>query len=372
MHICSPNPYSIYRYLLIFFILDFLYVSVLLGQGRLELLNADISRGVLENGELLRILEGNVHARQDTIELFCDLVTYYQSQKKAILEKNVKIVRGKGTLTAETVTYFEEQKLAIAKDNVHVWQPGQELFTDYLEYYYESDYTIARQGVKIKDANERVTVTAEEGEYNPSKNLTFVEKNAHLSRVDSTGKDTLHIFARRMEYLFGENPRAVAIDSVRIVRENLQAACDSAVYEVDEETAFLEIGPQAIQENNKMTGLQMQMKFENLDLREIRVRGEANVVNVLDSISSKQNELAGREIIMYINNRQLDELWAISNARSFYHLIEKDEEKGFNSVSADTIKLFFVEGTLDSIDVKGGSQGTFYPPDYRGKIESDF
>jgi lipopolysaccharide export system protein LptA len=369
MHICPPNLYSISKYLLIFFLLTSFDVSLLFGQGRLELLNADVSRGVLENGELLRILEGNVHARQDTIELFCDLVTYYQSQKKAILEKNVKIVRGKGTLTAATVTYFEDEKLAIAKDNVHVWHPGQELFTDYLEYYYESDYTIARQGVEIRDSKERVTVTAEEGEYNPSKNLTFVEKNAHLFRVDSSGTDTLHIFARRMEYIFGENPRAIAKDSVRIIRENLNAACDSAVYKVDEEIAFLEIHPRAIQENNKMTGLQMQMKFENLDLREIRVRGDANVINVLDSTSSKQNELAGKEIIMYINNRQLDELWAISNARSFYHIIEKDKEKGFNSVSADTIKLFFVKGTLDSIDVKGGSRGTFYPPDYQGKIE---
>ena len=44
--------------------------------GRLELIHANVSRGVVENGIALRVLEGNVHARQDTLELFCDRAVY--------------------------------------------------------------------------------------------------------------------------------------------------------------------------------------------------------------------------------------------------------------------------------------------------------
>ena len=71
---------------------------------------------------------------------------------------------------------------------------------------------------------------------------------------------------------------------------------------------------------------------------------------------------------MYIEDRQLSEIHAISNARSYYHLKENEESKGINVASADTIKAFIVKNELDSIAVIGGAQGTYYPQDYKGKI----
>ena len=59
---------------------------------------------------------------------------------------------------------------------------------------------------------------------------------------------------------------------------------------------------------------------------------------------------------------------AISNARSFYYLKEREEDRGINVASADTIKAFLVADELDSIAVIGGAQGTYYPEDYKGKI----
>jgi lipopolysaccharide export system protein LptA len=358
-----PKPY------ILFLLLLPLLAS---GQSRLELLNADISRGVTSDGVFYRILEGNVHARQDTIELFCDKATYIESLRKVILENNVKIIKGRDTLTASRVTYFEEIKMGIAEDTVHVWRAGQDLFTNYLEYSYQTDYAKARKGVKLRDEENRVTITALEGEYLPELKQSYVQKKAHLIQLDSTGLDTLHIFARRMEYFSDENPRATAIDSVKIIKENLIATCDSAIYAINENRVFMELNPHAKQENSEMTGAQMEMVLKENEIEQILVRGRANVNSLIDSTSGKHNELAGKEIIMYISSRKLEELWAISNASSKYYFIEKNENKGLNTATADTIRAFFSKGQLDSIDVKGGSQGIFYPSDYKGKIEDNF
>ena len=357
----------------ILFLITFIFLSIqIFAQSRLELIHADFSRGVVRDNVPMRILEGHVHARQDTLELFCDQATWIESQHLLILENNVKLSRGGDTLTAKKITYYEDQRIAIAEHNVHLWRTGQDLFTEYLKYYYKTDQSFAKKGVKLFDKENRVTITARTGKYLPEQNRTYVQQKSHLVRLDSADTDTLHIYAHRMEYFFEPEKKAIAIDSVRIVRENLTAECDSAVYKVDEEKAFLEISPRALQENSEMFGSQMEMIFKDLEIQRIVVRGNAIATSMMDSAAQKQNRLTGKEIIMYITNRQIRELRAISNATSNYYLKEEEQEKGLNVASADTIKVFFKNSELDSIDVKGGSQGIYYPVDYKGKIDLEY
>lgn len=336
--------------------------------SRLELLHADVSRGVVVDGKPLKILEGNVRARQDTLLLFCDRAVYNPPEKTIVLTGNVKLIRGKDTLIANRVTYFEEEKKAVSEGDVRVYRPEQNMTADYLEYYYETDRIRAMGNLQLHDAENRVFITAREGEYCPEENISYVQRQAHLWQLDSSGTDTLHIFGRRMEYYFGEPRNAVVKDSVHIFQGDLHAWCDSVIYLVEEEVAYLEKSPRALQKNNELLGKRMQLILKDMKLEQIRVQGGALAISVVDSTLKKENRLEGREIVMYISHQKMRELRAISNARSLYYLKEKEEERGVNTASADTIKAFFTDNELDSIVVIGGSQGTFYPRDYQGPI----
>ncbi len=339
--------------------------------SRLELIHASISRGEVRDGIPLKILEGDVHVRQDTLEIFCDRAVYDELGKKITLTGNVRLIRGKSVLTARRVVYFEERKLAIARGQVRINRPAQEMRCDYLEYYYETDQAFARGSLWMNDQTNRVYITAWRGEYLPQRSLAYVERRAHLWQVDSTGQDTLHIFSRRMEYYFGENSRAIALDSVHIYQENLHATCDSAVYLLDKDLVFLEKNPRAVQEENEIFGKEIQLVLEKMELKQILVKGGAKAISVVDSALKKENRLEGRQIIMYISNRKLTELWAVSNARSQYYLTEESEAQGVNVASADTIKIFLKDNELDSIAVIGGARGTYYPADFKGPITED-
>ncbi len=338
------------------------------GASRLELLHADISRGFLENGIPLKILQGDVHARQDSLELFCDRAVYNEQTSVIDLLGNVHLYRGKDTLLAKEVRYFEKTKVAIAEGNVKVFRPAQEMRSDYLEYNYSNDQIRARGKLFLHDNDNMVFITARRGEYLPDDKYSYVQGNAHLWRIDSTSTDTIHIYSRKMEYYFGENRRAIARDSVNIYQGNLHATCDSALYQIDEDIIYLMSQPVAIQENNRISGLTMQLILHKRELRRIKVEQQALAISLLDSTTQKENRLEGRELIMYITDRKLSEIQAISNARSFYYLREEQEEQGINVASADTIKAFLKNDELDSIAVIGGSQGVYYPPDYKGKI----
>ncbi len=336
--------------------------------SRLELLHADVSRGIIEDGKPLKVLEGHVEARQDSLQLFCNRAVYDRDEDKITLFDDVKLIRGKDTLWANQITYHEKTKIAVSEGNVLVSRPGQRLRSDYLEYHYGTDQIRASGHLYLHDAPNRVSITGREGEYLPDEKYSYVEKNAHFWRVDSSSTDTLNIFSDKMDYYFGEPRRAVARDSVRIYQATLHATCDSAIYQLDEDIIYLEGQPHATQENSELFGKQMQLILHERQIDRIRVEGGAEAISVVDSATEKENRLEGREIVMYISNRKLREIRAISNARSRYYLKEKQENRGINVASADTIKAFFVNNELDSIAVIGGSQGIYYPEDYKGPI----
>lgn len=339
--------------------------------SRLELLHSDISKGEMVDGRPLRILQGNVHARQDSLELFCDRAVYDETEKILTLKGNVHLYRGQDTLLAREVRYFEAAKIAIAEGKVEVFRPLQRMKCDFLEYYYETDKIRANGHLFLHDMENRVYITGGKGEYIPEQKYSYVQNQAHFWRIDSTSSDTLNIYSRIMEYQFGASRKATAKDSVRIIQENLHATCDSAIYLLDQDMINLKGGPLAIQENNKISGREMQMFLENQELRKIMVTDGARAISITDTVLQKENRLEGRAIVMYISNRKLNELQAISNARSFYHLKEGDQDQGINVASADTIKAFFKNNEIDSIAVIGGAQGVFYPDNYKGPIKED-
>jgi lipopolysaccharide export system protein LptA len=324
----------------------------------------------VKDGIPLKILEGSVHARQDTLELRCDKAIY--NEKDKILNLHAKqyvcLTKGTDSLFAKEVRFFEQSEIAIAQGDVKVFRPGQYMEADYLEYHYENDQIRASGNLLLYDMENTVYLTAESGEYLPKEKFSYVRSNAHLWRIDSTTTDTLHIYSKQMEYHSEGSRRAIARDSVKILQGKLQAICDSAKYLIDEDVIFLESKPEAIQENNKMFGKRMKLVLEDQELKQIRVSGNAFAISVIDSLLVKENRLEGREIIMYITERKMSQIYAVDNARSFYHLKEKGEDRGINVASADTIKAFLQDNELDSIAVIGGSQGIFYPQDYKGKI----
>lgn len=353
-----------YKYL-IMLMLCVVIVDSLPAQSRLELLHADFSRGELRGAQPVRILEGNVHIRQDSVEIHCDKAAYFPLLRKVELTGEVNIIRGTENLTARKVTYYEDRKVAIAEGDVHTWQKGRQLFADYLEHYYETDRVFARGHVRILDPSRRLTVTAARGEFDRQQNRSYVEKGAHLWQVDSTGVDTLHIYARRLSYGFSNDRVAIARDSVKIIYQNLTATCDSAIYFIDEEKAYLRIHPRARQDQNFLSGTEMELLLHNLNVHQINVQGQAKALSHPVDNPKEENRLEGKRIIMKIEQRKLKELWAINNASSYYHLQDQNEAQGINEATADTIRVYFKNSELDSISVIGGSQGTYFPADYQ-------
>lgn len=354
----------------------FLFISLVIilnfaishADSGLELIHADKQITKEVDGELLHLFEGRVHFRQDTLEMYCDDAILFEKKNKLQFSGDVLITDSHSRLRAQKINYFTNTRIAYCYDFVRINTPNDSLYCEYLKYNFKTDEAEARTNLYLFNAENDVQIWGQEGSYNPSTKHNQIKYDAHFTKVDTASKDTLDITAIQLDYYGGEEKRAVAIDSVVILQGALKAVCDSAVYQTETELVSLFGSPFAWYEENEISGIFMQARFDSLKLQEIIVSEEAKAVSPADSMNNKENILQGNKIHFTIENNKPKLVTATDNASSIYYLqTENNEDQGCNYATSDTILVYFAEGELDSIEIKGGSEGIFYPAEYKGK-----
>lgn len=350
-------------------VLPLLMLALFLGAATsgLELLHADKSIGKKQNNEQLRIFTGHVHFRQDTIQMFCNEAIFYEEQDRVDFLGNVLINDGHRVIRADKIEYYPDAHLTVCRGQVQIKSKSDSLYADYFTYNFKSQQAYAEQNVFIRNLENNVQIWGDLGKYEPQLKHSYVQSNARLMKIDSAGKDTLLVTAHQIKY-FDEKPaRAVAIDSVIITQGALKAVCDTAIYYPDEESALLRHNPHVWYEDSQLSGLKIEAKFDSLKIRQIFIEGSAQAKTLADSLTGEQNVLKGKKIKFQIEFGKPKLITATDNASSIYYLTENENNQGTNFATSDTIFVHFIEGELDSIQIKGGAEGVFYPHEYKGE-----
>lgn len=166
--------------------------------------------GRIENGEMIREVEGNVILTQDNIVITCDkaihyisrndahlignvVVTqdtltietpegfYFGNQRRAFSDKTVKLNDRKVILTAQKGEYFFNENLAFFETNVKLFDKVSTLTSDILYYYRNEEKAICIGNVKITDAENKIT--ADSLIHWRSSRITHAFNNVKVSNV---------------------------------------------------------------------------------------------------------------------------------------------------------------------------------------------
>lgn len=336
-------------------------------QKGLELLHADKTIGSKTGGEKVSRFIGNVHFRQDTVDMYCDNAVFYEKRDKVDFVGNVRISDSKKTIWARKVEYYPDKRLAECTGMVKIKTADTEVSTDYLSYDFKNKLAVARGSLFIDDIPNKVKIWGDHGEHDGQLKYSLVNSNAKLVKIDSAATDTLVVTADRLEYFGRDSSKATALDSVTLLKGGLKAVCDTMIYMPDAEIAWLNQKPHAWYEENELYGSRMRVCFDSLEIKEILLIGQAKAINAEDSLKEKINVLKGRKILFKIKNKKPQNIISTGNASSVYYLKQDGEDQGMNQATADTISIFFKEGEVDSIRIRGGAQGVYYPGNYKGK-----
>ena len=173
------------------------------------------------------------------------------------------------------------------------------------------------------------------GFYNEFREESFATDSALL--IDYSQPDTLYLHADTLESLRPDNVKRIlqAYHDVRIYRSDMQAICDSMIYDVEDSVLIMMDGP----------------IMWNLDY-----------------------QIFGDTIKVFMNDSTID--WA--HIPAFAFATQQKDTAFFDQLSGKDLKAYFTNGDISRVDVSGNVQTIFYPQEsdmtYTGmnKAETSF
>ncbi|KAA3617267.1 MAG: hypothetical protein D8M58_03225 [Calditrichaeota bacterium] len=334
--------------------------------SKIRIIHADLNLGKKIQGEQIRILKGSVHVVKDTVHMYCDSAYYFEAKNTLELLGSVVVNNGHRTIKAKKIIYFPDDELTECIGNVRATSETDSLFTNRLVYNLKRSEATATDSVYLWSKEDNVHITGDYGYFDKKNSYFRIKNNAHFIQVDSAKGDSFQVKSEKLEY-FGDTLKyAYAEDSVKIWQGGLKAFCDTSWYYSKTEIAWLKGNPITWFENNELKGKEIKVKFDSSEVKHLDVFGEAQAKTINDSIPNEYNLLKGKSIEFFINERRPDLVISRLNASSKYYLSE-NADKGINYSTSDSIYVFFKAGKLDSIEIIGGAEGTYYPDGFKGE-----
>jgi lipopolysaccharide export system protein LptA len=292
------------------FLLLFLSASVFSEQAQkqvtLQLINADKNSNRMKNGSIESTLFGNVEFLWGETKIKTDSTIWKRGSGNVKLNGSVEIIRTGQNLTCRNAAFSTNAQIINLEGAV----------------------------VAVDSAHE-VTITADSADYFIGPDSLHIWEKPKMFIWSSTSTDSFTISSKKMKYT-GFNSIAKAVDSVKIMGDDLTATCDSATYLRMIDKAVMLGNPSVKYATNKVTGEMIELFFESGEIIKMIVYGSPKAIMV-DTTNSKSDTatLTADTLIFNISNQSLTSLDALKNGS----LVQVEGDSSVTTLVGDS--LFF-------------------------------
>lgn len=159
-----------------------------------------------------------------------------------------------------------------------------------------------------------------------------------------------------------------AFHRVRTYKSDLQAVCDSLVYNNRDSIMTLYYLPVAWSDNQQISAdlITVYMKDGTVDY----AHGEGNAIAIQQDEQTQFNQLSGKEIYAYITNGELSRIDVNGNAETVFYPHEDEDEEGnkgatmgVNKTQSSYVKMYITNQKIDHILFTSATTGAMYPLD---------
>ena len=304
--------------------------------------------------------QGGVVFVQGPSTLRCEKARFHVANEVVHLERDVFIEDTDRSLEAAFVEYHGKTREEWARGGVRLQSGRHTLNADQVHYRQEPGQANAQGHVVLRDLIERAELKGREAFYDRPKGYGRVTGSPFLTRVDTTGQDTLRVWGLTME-AWSDSQKVVITDSVRIAQGALKAHCRRATYWGQTGRLLLEFSPIVWQEAQEMQADTIDMAIAKGKLQSGLLKGHAQVTS---TDTSDQGSMTGRTIHFGAEQDSLRKVWITGQATNVYHVPEAEETPGVNTFTGDRILLVFKGKRLQRVQVlsdPGLSTGKFTP-----------
>lgn len=339
---------------------------------------------------------GGVRLSDGSVVVKSPAAVHDSERERTEFEDGVVYEDSAAVLSADNAIYYSSLEQVDFRGDVRLEQDSTRVFADSLRYFRDSEESTAsgRVAVETREGNRSTTLFADRLERYATSDSTVATGGAFLRTVagpadgaeEPEGADTLFVVSGAMILTSNDVERLVARDSVRVVSGRFSSLSDSLVYErTDSASTSQFIGsPMAWVRRTQIRADTMVTIGEGRSIRQITGRGNVFVAS-FDSLTSRVQQISGRGLTARLRSDTLRSILVGPNARGIFFQ-ERSRERSISSgaadsagtrqdvgatvASADSLRLYFSGGDVDSLAFVGDVEGSFYSPNLVSRVSN--
>ena len=326
--------------------------------------------------------------------LVSDWGEYDTETRKAVFNYNVNLRNPKFTLTTDTLHYDTRTSLANivgpsvirSKESVihtsdgyyntntgrarlygrsTMSNKGKEITGDSLFYDEKRGISQGYRNVIYKDTQKKNELYCNYLWYNEKNGFAFATENPVM--MEYSQKDTLFVHSDTIKVItYHLNTDSVyrtahCYNKVRAFRNDVQAVCDSLVYNTKDSCMTMYRDPIAWSGDRQLLGEEIQVFMKDSTIDRAHIINQALTAELMPDKEHYQ-QLSSKEMFAYFTKGQITQTEAIGNVRSIYYPVDDKDSTlmGLVYIETDTMKMFMRDRQLQKIWTSK-TDGTWYP-----------
>ena len=313
----------------------------------------------------LAVFNYNVKMRSKDMYLTTDTLYYDTRTSTAEIVGPTDITSGQSHIYSERGYYDTKNDRARLLDRSVMTNQGKTLVGDSVWHDDKTGISKAYYNVIYTDTVNRNKLTCEYGEYNDVTGYAMCTDRA--VSIDYSQRDSLFMHADTFKiYTFNINTDSVyrkihAYNKVRAYRIDVQAVCDSLVYNSQDSCMTMYKDPIVWNNGQQLVGDEIQVFMKD------SVIDHAHVINNAFSIEQLPdrehfNQISSKEMFAYFKNGEIDEAQAKDNVLIIYYPVDESDSTliGLNYTETTELKMY-MENRKMKKSWMPKAEGTLYP-----------
>ena len=313
----------------------------------------------------MAVFNFNVKMRSKDMYLTTDTLYYDTRTSTAEIVGPTDITSGKSHIYSERGFYDTKNDRARLLDRSVMTNQGKTLVGDSVWHDDKTGISKAYFNVVYTDTVNKNKLTCDYGEYDDVKGYAMCTDRA--VSIDYSQRDSLFMHADTFKiYTFNINTDSVyrkihAYNKVRAYRIDVQAVCDSLVYNSQDSCMTMYKDPIVWNNGQQLVGDEIQVFMKD------SVIDHAHVINNAFSIEQLPdrehfNQISSKEMFAYFKNGEIDEAQAKDNVLIIYYPVDESDSTliGLNYTETTELKMYMENRKMKKIWMPK-AEGTLYP-----------
>ena len=313
----------------------------------------------------MAVFNYDVKMRGEDYYLTSDTLYYDTRQSVAHIVGPTNITSGKSKIYSERGYYDTKTEKARLMDRSVLRNEGKTMVGDSVYYGGKNGVSKAFRNVIFTDSINKNRLLCDYGEYEESTGYAMCTQRA--VSIDFSQRDTLYMHADTFKiFTYNIDTDSVyrkvhAYNKVRAYRVDLQAVCDSLVYNQLDSCMTMYHDPIVWNMNQQLLGEEIQMFMKDSVINRAHVINQAFTIEQLRD-TMYQNQVSSKEMFAFFDDGEIRETRAIDNVRVIFYP-EDDADSSYIAMNyTETTELrMFMENRKMSRIWMPAAEGTMYP-----------